>query len=208
MDHSWNGSPQEIEDIIERHNNTLNGYASWFLHKYPSITAQKEDLVGWGAIGLIKAYRDYDECKGATIGTWVSRNVFWFMYNGLKEWHGHSGGFPRKEPEGEIRADEIGFDDVYSGYEPSQSEDQPERYISAEIISDVSRLPRRLGRVIVMRYWHDKPLKEIARAERCSREYARQLVVKAVEELRKMQRYKDFKRVARQCRARKEAIDE
>jgi len=191
---------QETGDLVELHRKTIEGYASRFLHKYPTITAQKDDLIGWGVVGLIKAYQSYDSTKGATINTWVSRNVFLYMYNGLNEWHGHTGGFPRREAGYGSRPDEIGFDDVFDGYEPSCAAGQPEYYARKELVSDICRLPKRLQRILVMRFWGDKSLKEIARIENCSGEYARQLEARAIKELRTLQRHKNFRRATRQYR--------
>jgi|GEM_PF-3509729 len=195
------GRDLDIEDIIETNERTLKGCASWFLRKYPAITAQKEDLIGWGTVGLINAYKSYDPSKGATLKTWASRNVFLYMHNGLKEWHGHSRGFPRRDG---AEPSEIGFDDVYDGFEPSCSEGQSGYFARKDLADDIRQLPRRLQRILVLRYWRDKTLKEIAGIENCSREYVRQLEARALNELRLMQKYKNFRRATRQYQARKD----
>jgi RNA polymerase sigma factor (sigma-70 family) len=132
----------------------------------------KDDLVGWGFIGLLDAQKRYnpENPKSATFQTYASRRILWAIFDGLKDW--------------KRDLSQPNIDDLFIKYEPIEEEGQSQLYENSLLYKDVQELSPRLRRIIIRRYWYGDKISEIAKHDNLTKQRIDFLEKRAVHELR------------------------
>ncbi len=127
----------------------------FFLKNFPFPEQVREDLA---QETFLRAYRNiarFDTEKGAAFSTWlmtIARNL------ALNEWA--KAGL-RKEKPGGLR------DEDYRGNEKGPQEILEQRSLRSRVREAISRLPEQFHTAVVLSYFNDLSLEEIARIENC-----------------------------------------
>ncbi len=179
------GDKEAAKELIE-HNLRLVAHVT---KKYYSLTADSDDLISIGTIGLIKAVNSFDYEKGARLATYAARCIENEVLMYLRSMKKTSQDISMSEP---IDTDSDGtpltFSDVV--YEDDTIADDIDRSEKARMIYEFVRLMKNPAEkeIIILRYglYNKKPLtqREVAQRLGISRSYVSRIEKRVLEKMR------------------------
>lgn len=184
---------EEAKDKLIRHNMRLVAH---IVKKY-SGSAENDDLISVGSIGLIKAISSYDVEKGTTLSTYAARCVENEILMLLRSGKKHKGNVSLSDPVG---IDKDGNELTLMDLLPEQEEnvfDNVERSLLREkLVSLLKReLDEREYEVVNLRYGLETPplpQREVAKKLGISRSYISRIEKKAIGKLKESLDPRDF----------------
>ncbi|MDI3269981.1 MAG: RNA polymerase sporulation sigma factor SigK [Bacillota bacterium] len=156
--------------------------------KFESTGEDMEDLIGMGAVGLIKAIETFRPEKGTRLATYAARCIENEILMHLRAQKKTRGEVFLQEPLGTDRdGDEISLLDRLAADEEGIAEKVGRAWEAEEVQRMVSRLPSRERAVVVLRYglYDDQPRtqQEVSSLLGISRSYVSRIEKKALQKM-------------------------
>ena len=181
-------SDREVERLVREHEKLVQFVVNRYLTRYFVPGMEREDLVSWGMIGLVRAARAWDPERSGSFSTLAYKAIERMIVRGvLREW----------KPE--QAAVTVSLDALVAGEESDEQEESflerlaGEQDVESEILDDATRaavraavagLPEPQRRLIEMHFYEEVPVAEAAAALGVSRQSASERQRMALRKLR------------------------
>lgn len=181
------------KDKLIRHNMRLVAH---IVKKY-SGSAENDDLISVGSIGLIKAISSYDPAKGTTLSTYAARCVENEILMLLRAGKKHRGTVSLSDPVGVDKdGNELTLMELLPEREENVFEDVERALLREKLVALLkANLDRREYEVIGLRYGLEGaplPQREVAKKLGISRSYVSRIEKKAIGKLKDCLSERDF----------------
>ncbi len=182
-----NGDKEASKKLIE-HNLRLVAHVT---KKYYSMTADSDDLISIGTIGLIKAVNSFDYKKGTRLATYAARCIENEVLMHLRTQKKNAQDISMSEPiDSDSEGNPLTFSDVV--YIDDTIADDIDTNEKTQIIYEyISKMKNKAEQqIIILRYglYNTKPLtqREVAQRLGISRSYVSRIEKRVLEKMRKM----------------------
>lgn len=146
---------------------------------------EKQDLVGYGVLGLVLAVKRYDPTKKVKFVTYAYRRIYGSIMNGLRlfDWLPRSL-YKKRDKYHVVSSDEDGAVLEVRDFRNACPIDRLERAEGrASMLGVIRKLPKRERRLIKMYYYDGVKLGEIAKKMKVSKGFVSQLRKRALEKM-------------------------